>query len=92
MCSSDLDLAFPVPFQVISDFLAMPTERAEEMREWSQIITNSLEPTATDEELEQSDAAFAQLVPYLTSIIEERRRNLGQDLLSSLITAEEAGD
>jgi cytochrome P450 len=47
------DLAFPVPFQVISDLLAMPTERAEEMREWSQIITNSLEPTATDEELEE---------------------------------------
>ena len=57
------DLAFPVPFQVISDLLAMPTERAEEMREWSQIITNSLEPTATDEELAQSDSAVAQLVP-----------------------------
>lgn len=68
------DLAFPVPFQVISDLLAMPTERADEMREWSQIITNSLEPTATDEELAQSDAAVAQLVPYLTSIIEERRK------------------
>jgi cytochrome P450 len=62
------------------------------MREWSQIITNSLEPTATDEELAQSDAAVAQLVPYLTSIIEERRKNLGDDMLSSLITAEEAGD
>jgi len=86
------DLAFPVPFQVISDLLAMPTERADEMREWSQIITNSLEPTATDEELAQSDAAVAQLVPYLTSIIEERRKNLGDDMLSSLITAEEAGD
>ena len=86
------DLAFPVPFQVISDLLNMPTERAEEMREWSQIITNSLEPTATDDELAQSDASLAQLVPYLTSIIEERRRNLGEDMLSSLITAEEAGD
>lgn len=86
------DLAFPVPFQVISDLLNMPTERAEEMREWSQIITNSLEPTATDDELAQSDTALAQLVPYLTSIIEERRRNLGEDMLSSLITAEEAGD
>lgn len=86
------DLAFPVTFQVISDLLNMPTERAEEMREWSQIITNSLEPTATDDELAQSDAALAQLVPYLTSIIEERRRNLGEDMLSSLITAEEAGD
>ena len=86
------DLAFPVPFQVISDLLNMPTERADEMRQWSQIITNSLEPTASDDELAQSDEALAQLVPYLTSIIEERRKNLGDDMLSSLITAEEAGD
>ena len=32
------DLAFPVPFQVISDLLDMPTDRSVELREWSQII------------------------------------------------------
>ena len=29
------DLAFPVPFQVISDLLGMPTERQVEIRDWS---------------------------------------------------------
>jgi cytochrome P450 len=86
------DLAFPVPFQVISDLLDMPTDRAIELREWSQIITNSLEPTATDEELVQSEDAIAQLVPYLTTIIEHRRKHLSDDMLSSLITAEESGE
>lgn len=86
------DLAFPVPFQVISDLLAMPTERADEMRAWSQVITNSLEPTASDDDLAASDAAIDQLVPYLTDIIEHRRRNLGDDMLSSLIMVEESGD
>src|ERR1051325_7412650 len=43
------ELAFPVPFQVISELLAMPTERALEVREWSQPLTQSLEPTATEE-------------------------------------------
>jgi cytochrome P450 len=70
------DLAFPVPFQVISDLLDMPTERSVELREWSQIITNSLEPTATDEDLLRSEDAIAQLVPYLTTIIEHRRKHL----------------
>lgn len=86
------DLAFPVPFQVISDLLDMPTERVNELRSWSQIITNSLEPTATDEELVASEVALESLIPYLTEIIEHRRRHLADDMLSSLITVEEAGE
>jgi NAD(P)-dependent dehydrogenase (short-subunit alcohol dehydrogenase family) len=39
------DLAFPVPFQVISELLDMPTERADELRDWSQALTATLEPT-----------------------------------------------
>ena len=86
------DVAFPVPFQVISELLDMPTDRAEQLRNWSQVITNSLEPTASDEDLAASDAAIDLLVPYLTEIIEHRRGHLGDDMLSSLITVEEAGD
>lgn len=86
------DLAFPVPFQIISDLLDMPTGRSDELRNWSQIITNSLEPAATDEELLASDKAVEELVPYLTTIIEDRRKHLGDDMLSSLITAEESGE
>ncbi len=86
------ELAFPVPFQVISDLLAMPTERAIELRQWSQHLTASLEPTANDDDMDLADAAIAQFIPYLTNIVEDRRRNLGDDLLSSLIQVEESGD
>lgn len=86
------ELAFPIPFQVISDLLAMPTDRADEMREWSQIITQNLEPTSTLDDLERSDAVFAEFIPYLMSIIEDRRRRPGDDLLSALIAVEEDGD
>jgi cytochrome P450 len=86
------ELAFPVPFQVISDLLAMPTERAVELREWSQRLTASLEPTATEEDIDRADDAIQLFIPYLVSIVEERRRNLGDDLLSALIQAEESGD
>jgi cytochrome P450 len=86
------ELAFPVPFQVISDLLAMPTGRAAELREWSQHLTAALEPTATDDILDVAERAIEQLVPYLVEIIEQRRRDLGGDLLSGLLVAEEAGD
>src|SRR3954447_4364881 len=86
------ELAFPVPFQVISDMLAMPTERSTELREWSQVLTASLEPTTTDEDLDRAESVLGEFIPYLTSIVDERRRNLGDDLLSDLIQVEESGD
>ncbi|HRE01839.1 MAG TPA: cytochrome P450, partial [Ilumatobacteraceae bacterium] len=86
------DLAFPMPFQVISDLLGMPTERADELREWSQVLTQSLEPTTTEAELRLADHAASQFVAYIVDVIEHRRRHLGDDLLSALIQAEEAGD
>ena len=86
------ELAFPVPFLVISDLLAMPTERGEELREWSQIITATLEPTTGVEELEKGQEAIAKMRPYLEEIIQHRRRNMGDDMLSSLIAVEEQGE
>jgi cytochrome P450 len=86
------ELAFPVPFQVISDLLNMPTDRSEEVREWSQTLTAALEPTVDDAGLDAAEAAAAQMGAYLYEVIEDRRRHLGDDLLSALIQAEEAGD
>ncbi len=86
------DLAFPIPFQVISDLLDMPTDRADEMRDWSQLITLALEPTSTMEDLSRTDAAFAELIPYLFTVIEDRRAHPGDDLLSALLAVEDEGD
>ena len=86
------ELAFPVPFQVISDLLDMPTDRAEELREWSQVITATLEPTTSVEDLEKGQIAISKMRPYLDEIIRKRRKNLGDDMLSSLISVEEQGE
>ncbi len=86
------ELAFPVPFQVISDLLDIPQDRSAEMREWGQLLTASLEPTATLETLDAAEGALAQMGAYLIDVVELRRRNLGNDVLSALIIAEEAGD
>jgi cytochrome P450 len=86
------ELAFPVPFQVISDLLAMPTDRGEELREWSQIITATLEPTTGVEDLEKGQIAISKMQPYLEEVISHRRKNMGDDMLSSLISVEEQGE
>ncbi len=86
------ELAFPVPFEVISDLLAIPKDRSEEIRDWSQVLTATLEPTTTIESIDEADVAGAQLVAYLMEVVEDRRRNLGDDVLSALLVAEEEGD
>jgi len=86
------ELAFPVPFQVISELLDMPTDRVDELRDWSQIITATLEPTTGVAELEKAQVAIGKMRPYLDEIISRRRKNLGADMLSSLISVEEQGE
>jgi cytochrome P450 len=86
------DLAFPVPFDVISELLGMPTDRADELRAWSQALTQALEPTVSLAELDAADAAVTQLVPHLIEVIERRRLAPGDDLLSALLAVEDDGD
>ena len=86
------ELAFPVPFQVISDLLALPTDGSEQIREWSQTLTASLEPTADDATLDATEVAAGHMGAYLGEVIEHRRHHLGEDLLSALIQVEEEGD
>jgi cytochrome P450 len=86
------ELAFPVPFQVISELLDMPTERAGELRAWSQALTLGLEPGATMDDLDAAEAAIMQLIPYLVAIIDVRRSSPGDDLLSGLLSVEDEGD
>ncbi|MFM7963105.1 MAG: cytochrome P450, partial [Actinomycetota bacterium] len=86
------DLAFPVPFLVISAMLGMPTDRADELREWSKILTQTLEPTVSLDDLDAADKAFERFIPFLTEVIAKRRLSPGNDMLSQLIAAEESGD
>ena len=86
------ELAFPVPFLVISELLDMPIERADELRDWSQALTATLELDASMADFEAGEAAIMQLVPYLVGIIEDRRSAPGDDLLSALLAVEDDGD
>lgn len=86
------ELAFPIPFAVISEMLVMPTERSDDLRTWSTALTLSLEPNATIDELEAASTSLQLLVPYLIEIIEDRRVNPGNDLLSALLAVEDEGD
>ncbi|MEY4230783.1 MAG: hypothetical protein RLZZ362_1632 [Actinomycetota bacterium] len=86
------ELAFTMPFQVISDLLDLPTDRSDEVREWSQCLTASLEPTADEATLDASEVAGQQMGEYLREVVAHRRDHLGDDLLSALLMVEADGD
>jgi len=85
------DLAFPLPFTVISEMLGMPTERRDELREWSHAVVKTLDPIISPEEIAGAIAAADAMTEHVQGVIEEKRRASGDDLLTALIRAEDEG-
>jgi cytochrome P450 len=86
------DLAFPLPFTVISEMLGMPTERRDEMRAWSHALVKTLDPIMTPEEAWAAADAGEAMNAYVLEVIAAKRSAPADDLLSGLIAAEEDGD
>jgi cytochrome P450 len=86
------DLAFPLPFAVISEMLGMPETDRAEMRRWSHLLVKALEPIVMPEEFPAILEAGDHLNEHVIAAIEWKRREPGDDLLSALIAAEEEGD
>jgi hypothetical protein len=87
------NLALPVPSTVICEMLDVPLSDRHLFTEWTAQATHLLAgPLVPKEQRERSLAAAGSLAQYFTDLIAERRGRLGEDLLSGLIRAEEAGD
>jgi cytochrome P450 len=84
--------AFPLPFTVISELLGMPDGNRDELRSWSHDMTNSIEPFQDEPTLRRMMAAGEKMFAHIDEVIEWKRRNPADDLLSGMIAAEEDGD
>ena len=86
--SADLveGLAFPLPMTVICELLGIPNLDRQAFRAWS---NEAVAPTSPEAE----QAAYEEMMPYLTSLLGEKRKVPGADLLSALTTTvDESGD
>jgi cytochrome P450 len=86
------DLAFPLPFTVMSDMLGMPVADADQLRSWSGQLVRSLEPLFDPVALEAIAVAGDAMRAFLTDAIEWKRRHPADDMLSVLIAAEDHGE
>lgn len=86
------DLAFPLPFSVISEMLGMPEADRDMLRAWSHTMVRALEPTLTPDDIPELMAASDNMLEHVRRAIEWKRTEPGDDLLSALIAVEEEGE
>jgi len=86
------ELAFPLPFAVISEMLGMPPVDHGRLRELSGTLVRSLEPIADPELLAEIVAADREIVAIGKEAISWKRDHPASDLLTALVAAEHEGD
>jgi cytochrome P450 len=87
------DLAWGLPSTVLTDLMGAPPESRALFRKWADDLLafqGSNKPSV--EILLKSQQALVESKKYLLEMISERRKNPGEDLLSSLVIAESEGD
>ncbi|HMC40276.1 MAG TPA: cytochrome P450, partial [Acidimicrobiales bacterium] len=85
-------LAFPLPFQVISELLGTPETDSAQLREWSGLVVRSLEPVVDPELMRAIAEAARNIQDLVGEILEWKRSHPADDLLTAMIEAEEDGD
>ncbi|MBS1955488.1 MAG: cytochrome P450 [Cyanobacteria bacterium SZAS-4] len=86
------DFAFPLPVTVIAEMLGVPPEDRHIIKGYSQGLTNGLEPGFDIGRITRANKAVQEFEDYLRPLVEERRKNGKNDLISALVSAEEQGD
>jgi cytochrome P450 len=87
------DLAFPLPFAVISEMLGMPEGDREQLRQWSHTLTQILDPILAETNLDAILEASDRMTEVVTAAIDWKRgRPDDDDLFNALLRAEDDGD
>ncbi len=85
-------VGYPLPVIVIAEMLGVPTKDRAKFKKWSDDIVATLGgPFIPQDVLQAADKARGELVEYLSGVIEDRRKNPQDDLISGLIAAEDEG-
>lgn len=91
------DLAYPLPVAVICRLLGVPLEDEPEFSHASALLARSLDPFITftgaiPDDMDERMEAGLWMRQYLRGLIDKRRSEPGEDLMTRLIAAEEDGD
>jgi cytochrome P450 len=86
------EFATPIPVAMIAELMGIPTEDHPRLLAWSHAIVRVFDEGVTAEEGAAAEEATKDFVAYLGSLLEERRRAPGDDLLSAMLEVEDSGE
>ncbi len=86
------DFAFPLPVTVIAEMLGVPAEDRNIIKGYSKRLTDGLEPGFDIGRITRANQAVQEFEDYLRPLVEARRKQGQNDLISALVATEEQGD
>ncbi|HUO04160.1 MAG TPA: cytochrome P450 [Candidatus Binataceae bacterium] len=92
----DVDLikeyAYPLPVIVIAEMLGVPAQDRDLFRGWASNLIPLIDFGQDTAAIERAIASMGEAREYLTKLVDERRHNPKDDLISGLTLAAEKGD
>jgi cytochrome P450 len=85
------DVARPIPARVIGSLLGTPPEDDEKLVHWTNVFT-AFEDPEIREQWSDTDAIVTEVITYVNGLVEERRENPRDDLITALMNAEVEGE
>jgi cytochrome P450 len=90
-CDFVAAFAKPYPSLTIAAVLGAPPQDAPRLREWSGWVQKQFDIRALASEPAQIERAVRELYEYVETLLERRRREPSDDLISTLLAAEDEG-
>jgi cytochrome P450 len=81
----------PVPIDVIACILGVDGSRLVEFRAWSEGIIQTFNPFRTEDQTKVMEASSEAINDYFTRLIEEKRANPRDDLISDMVRLQNGG-
>lgn len=85
-------VARPYPSLTIAAVLGAPPEDAPRLHEWSNWVQRQFDIRSLSTDLGRIERACAEVYDYVEALLERRRADPSDDLISTLLAAEEDGD
>jgi len=91
-CDFVATLAKPYPSLTIAAVLGAPDRDAPRLHEWSSLVQRQFDVTALASQVPEIERAVAEVGAYVEALLQRRRAEPGDDLITALLAAEDRGD
>jgi cytochrome P450 len=91
-CEFVTSFAKPLPAKAIATVMGAPLEDAERLGVWANKIQGQFDPIKVSTQLDELNRAAEEFLDYVRDLIAKRHENPGDDLITTLLQAEEEGD